>query len=221
MTTLMIDAEKVSIPTWVVDFPSFQRWADEPDFPEKANIWWLNGGVWADMSMEQIFTHLDVKGEYYRVLANLMVETGMGRVFTDGLRLFNELAELSGKPDLTFISRRALEERRAWIVPGKEGGFTQLHGSPDMVLEVLSASSWEKDLVTLREDYFTAGVLEYWLVDARKNPPNFDILRRNASGFVTTRKQGGWLKSAVFGKSFRLARTNDDLGMPVFRLEVR
>ena len=221
MTTLLVDKTELSIPSWVVDLDSFQRWTEVPDFPQKADVWWLRGGVWADMSMEQIFSHVDVKGEFYRVLANLLIETGQGRVFTDGLRLFNEKAELSGKPDATFISNESRQEGRVALVPGKEEGFTHVYGSPDMVLEVVSPSSERKDLVTLREDYFVAGVREYWLVDARKSPPKFSILRRNSVAFIATRNQGGWVKSSVFGKSFRLRQTVDEFDTPVFRLDVR
>ena len=73
-----------------------------------------------------------------------------------------------------------------------------------MVLEVVSKRSEKKDNSILREDYFTAGVREYWLVDARQDPASFEILKRGTDGFVNTRKQDGWIKSAVFGRSFKL-----------------
>jgi len=34
-------------------------------------------------------------------------------------------------------------------------------------------------------------------------------------------KSAGWLKSAVFGKSFRLHRANDEQGNPEFTLEAK
>ena len=96
-----------------------------------------------------------------------------------------------------------------------------MEGSPDMVLEVISDSSTRKDLVVLRQAYWEAGVREYWLVDARRGPLKFDILRRTAKGYAATRKQDGWLKSAVFGKAFRLAQRRNARGHPEFTLEVR
>jgi Uma2 family endonuclease len=90
-----------------------------------------------------------------------------------------------------------------------------------MVLEVISNGSVRKDTVILRQAYWEAGVQEYWLVDARKQPLTFDILRHTAKGYVATRKQGGWLRSPVFGKSFRLTQGTDFLGQPSFTLEVR
>jgi hypothetical protein len=38
---------------------------------------------------------------------------------------------------------------------------------------------------------------------------------------VTVRKHGGWVKSAVFGKSFRLTEQTDPLGHPEYTLAVR
>jgi hypothetical protein len=48
----------------------------------------------------------------------------------------------------------------------------------------------------------------------------FDSFRHTANGYSATRRQGGWLKSAVFGKSFRLARHEDDRGNTEFMLEI-
>lgn len=221
LISVIVDDVRVVVPEWVDSLDQFRCWADEADFPEKGNIWWLRGGVWADMSKEQVFTHVMVKGEIYRGLANLMVESNLGTVLTDGLRLTNLEAGLSGKPDATFISNEARRDGRVNFVEGREDGFTEVIGSPDMVLEVVSDSSEVKDEVTLLEDYFAAGIKEYWLVDARLKPVRFDIFRRSKVEFVPTRKQAGWLKSTVFGKSFRLTQAKDEFGDPKYRLESR
>ena len=117
-------------------------------------------------------------------------------------------------------SWESFEQKRVPLVEGKEEGFLELEGSPDMVLEVVSASSEEKDTVTLRDLYHRAGIPEYWLVDARTEP-RFEILRRTARGYTSIRKSKGWLKSPIFGKSFRLTRDTDELGNPEFTLMVR
>jgi Uma2 family endonuclease len=90
------------------------------------------------------------------------------------------------------------------------------------VLEVVSPSSVPKDTVELRDRYAEAGIAEYWLVDAREEPARFDVLRLTVRGYAATRRQsGGWLRSAVFGRSFRLGRDADLLGHPQFTLDVR
>ena len=65
MATIVAETCQFSLPGWVTDIDAFRRWVDAPDFPEEGNIWWLRGEVWADMSREQIFTHLAVKNEFY------------------------------------------------------------------------------------------------------------------------------------------------------------
>jgi Uma2 family endonuclease len=221
MPTMIAEDVYLEIPAWVTDLESFRRWTDEPDFPEKGNIWWLRGEVWADMSKEQLFSHLEVKSEFIAVLRRLVRDLDLGLMWTDGLLLTNEVAGLSGKPDATFISHQSLADERIRLIEGRTDGFTEAQGSPDMVLEIVSKSSVEKDNKLLREDYFVAGVSEYWLVDARQSPPTFDILRRNSKQFVPVRKQSGWVKSAVFGKSFRLVEGKTRSGTPAYTLEIK
>jgi Uma2 family endonuclease len=95
-----------------------------------------------------------------------------------------------------------------------------LDGTPDMVLEVVSPSSVEKDTVQLRHLYWQAGIREYWLVDARGPRLVFDILSYTPKGYAATRKQAGWLKSATFQRSFKLTHRTDHLGHPDYQLEI-
>jgi Uma2 family endonuclease len=221
MTTVALDEGQVHIPNWVVDLQSFRRWADSDEFPQTGRIGYLKGEVWVDMSKEQVFTHVDLKGEFTEVLRRVVKAERLGRYFPDGLLLVNVLADIAWKPDGTFISMETLRSGRVQLVAGKKQGYVELEGPPDMVLEVVSDSSVHKDTVALREAYAEVGIREYWLVDARREPLRFDILRLTPKGYVATRKQGGWLKSAVFGKSFQLTQQTDPLGYPEYTLAVR
>ena len=40
-----------------------------------------------------------------------------------------------------------------------------IHGAPDMIIEILSKSSWKKDTFFKLGKYLDAGVREYWMVD--------------------------------------------------------
>jgi len=221
MSTVIVDDVQLVIPEWVGDIESFRRWTDEPTFPEHGNIWWLRGGVWADMSKEQVFTHNLVRTRITSALDRLADEEDLGLVLSDGVLLTNFAADISGNPDLTFISHEAREAERVRLVEGKREGYTEVQGSPDMVLEVLSTGSVHKDTEVLREAYWQAGVTEYWIVDAREAPPRLDILRRTSRGFSPRKKQEGWVKSAVFNKSFRLVQEADRFGDPRYHLEIR
>ncbi len=128
---------------------------------------------------------------------------------------------MSTVPDGVFILNDSVQTMRVQIVPGISGGYLRLQGAPDVVLEVVSDSSVQKDTVRLRELYWKAGVREYWLVDSRRQPATFEILQHRSKGFVAVRKRDGWLVSNVLSKSFRLTEQADPLGHPAWTLEVR
>lgn len=220
MVTVVNDTSRVSVPSWVKSLRAFRRWADSDDFPEAGRICFLGGEVWVDMSKEQVFTHTLVKTEYSYVLTGLAKKAKSGIYLGDGLLINNALANLSAKPDGTFISEETLRAQRVRLIEGADGGYVEIEGTPDMTLEVVSDASEHKDTVVLREAYWQAGILEYWLVDVRKNV-QFDILKHSRRGYSAVRQQDGWLKSTVFGKSFRLIRELNALGHPDYTLEVR
>jgi Uma2 family endonuclease len=221
MNTFALDGEFVHIPGWVEDLASFRRWFQSDEFPEIGRICYLNGEVWVDMSKEQIFSHNQVKNEYAFVLTGLAKASRRGRFFPDGVLLTHEEADLSSQPDGTFISYESLETGRVRLVEGVQEGYVEIDGTPDMVLEVVSTSSMEKDTITQLDLYWRAGIREYWLVDVRGERLEFDIWRHTPTGYVPIRKQRGWVKSTVFGKSFRLTRQNDERGDPEYTLAVR
>src|SRR5258706_1278384 len=104
MPTLIADDVYLDVPDWVTSLAAFRRWTDEPEFPEKGNIWWLRGKVWANMTKEQLFTHILVKTRITTCLDNLVNELDLGAILSDGLLLTNPEDGLSGNPDATFIS---------------------------------------------------------------------------------------------------------------------
>jgi Uma2 family endonuclease len=218
----VLDGQAIHIPAWVEDHASFRRWAHSDEFPERTGrVCYLAGEVWVDMSKEQIFTHNQVKAEIVRVLGNHAKAERLGRFFPDGVLLSNVEAGLTSQPDGAFVARGTLESGRVRPVEGAKEGYVELEGAPDLVLEVVSDSSVEKDTVTLRQLYWQAGIREYWRVDARGERLRFDILRRTGKGYTSRRSRGGWAKSEVFGRSFRLTRQADELGNPEYSLEVQ
>jgi Uma2 family endonuclease len=214
-------AANVIVPQQVADLGSFHDWMRSEDFPESGRIDFLAGELWIDMSEEQLFSHVRVKGEFCRVLSNVERERRQGFYLVDGARVSHPEAEVSAVPDGIFILNESVRTLKVQIVPGVGGGYVRIEGGPDIVLEVVSDSSVRKDTVRLRDLYWKAGVREYWLVDARQEAPTFEILRHGGKGFVTTRKRDGWLMSVVLGKSFRLTQHADPLGHPAFTLEMR
>ncbi len=219
MSRFKVEGDKVAVPSWVNDLESFRRWTDDDDFPETGRISFLHGEVWVDMSKEQLFTHNLVKTELTRCLSGLIQSRGAGLYFGDGAFVSNEEADISNQPDGMYVSYESIENGRVRIVEGKQEGYVELEGSPDMVLEVVSRSSVKKDTEVLREAYATAGVREYWLVDARKGSLQFDILRLSRGHYVAARKRAGWARSDIFARWFRFRQEEGPHGLPQFHLD--
>lgn len=134
------------------------------------------------MARVQIFTHGLVKTRISTALDTLVQAEELGYYFCNGLLLNRGEADLSGNPDGTFVSHEALATGRMTLIEGADGGFTELVGTADMVLEVVSESSVTKGCETLRTAYWQAGIPEYWLVDARGHDAEFHILKHGARG---------------------------------------
>lgn len=221
MSTVVVDDVELDIPSWVTDLASFRRWVDDPQFPEKLPVWWLRGKVWADMSREQLFTHNRVRTRITSALDRLVEDDDLGVLWGDGVFLANTDGDIAGNPDALFASHDSITSGRVTLVEGTTEGFVEVHGTPDMVLEVVSQSSVKKDAQILFEAYWEAQISEYWLVDARMSPLSFDVWKHSPKGYVATRKRDGWVKSNVFGKSFRLIEATDRSGLPTYRLAAR
>jgi Uma2 family endonuclease len=156
-------------------------------------------------------------------MGGLIQTENLGLYISDGMLLVNESAELATKPDGMFISTATIEEKRVKFAAGKRRGAiaTRILGSPDIAIEIVSASSEDVDTEWLMSAYHNAGIVEYWVIDARREDIQFDIYKHGKKGYAIARKQDGWSKSIVLGRSFRLTQTSAKLGFPIFRLEVR
>lgn len=71
------------------------------------------------------------------------------------------------QPDILFIQREHLDiVKENWI-----------EGAPDLIVEILSSSSWLDDRRTKYRIYAQAGVREYWLVDPDECQIEIFVLR--------------------------------------------
>ncbi len=211
----------VRVPEWVVNLESFRRWYHSDDFPEKGRIDYIQGAVWVDMGVEQIFSHVQAKTAITAVLFMVTESGELGLYLDYGLRLSNEAADLSAEPDGTFISNESMEEANIQLIEGKQEGYTEIEGVPDMVLEIISRQFGEKGhqkvvqgVLGSRHQGILAGRRPWRAAELRHLPSH-------EKGYLATRKKDGWLKSQVFGKSFRLTRNEDRFGHPGYGLEVR
>ena len=221
MNTIIADTGVLRMPVQVTDLEAFRCWVHSEALPEDTRACFLDGEVWVDMSKEQLFSHNQVKSEFNIVLGMLAKTSRGGRYLPDGMLLTNTEANLSSQPNGLYFSAESLQSGRILLVEGAKSGIVEIEGSADMVLEIISDSSVEKDTRVLPDLYFRAGVAEFWRVDARGNTVSFEILRRGFTDFEAVENVGGWLKSDVFGRAFSLARQSDAMGHPEYTLSHR
>jgi Uma2 family endonuclease len=217
-----VGSKHVAMPAWVADYASFRRWAHSEEFPDRGKISFINGKVWVDLSMEDFPSHNAVKAEIGAVLHMLLKQTKFGRYVPDGMRYSHTETELSTEPDGIIFTFAALNEGRVQLVGGESGMQSEMVGSPEIIIEIVSDSSEAADTEWAMSAYFDAGIQEYWLIDSRKQGEiQFDIHRRGKKEFTATRKSAGWVKSGVLGKSFRLTQAEGADGNPEYTFEVR
>jgi Uma2 family endonuclease len=220
--TAIIVNDEIRVPPDVVDLASYRRWAASDSYPERGRISYLAGELDIDMNAENINAHSNVKGCLIAGLWMIAERDDLGEVFPDGTLIVNAEADIGVEPDVTFVSHKSLISGRVRITetPGQEDQSYELIGSPDLVVEIISPSSVRKDKKVLRDRYFLAGVSEYWLIDARREPLKFDILTRCEHGFVeAVIDPENYRPSTVFARRFRLLCERRSTGLKRYRVE--
>jgi Uma2 family endonuclease len=224
MATSVLFEERVEIPF----FPSlteFRAWASSDDFPENGRFDYIAGRIEVDMSPGNLFFHGSIKTEVVGELRDIVRSVGEGYLFSDRTRVSSPDADLSAEPDAVYISADGLDSGRVRLVPNasrEPDSFVELEGAPDLVVEIVSDSSVAKDTKRLPISYWQAGILEYWLVDVRRERLIFHIHTRGTNGYVPAPADAdGFQSSAVFKHQFRLDRKRDARGLLVYDLQSR
>ena len=112
-------------------------------------------------------THGGVIGHLYAFMLNYLESTDKGYVFMDNTDVHFPDGSLF-KPDLSVVLK-AHEQIIDWR--------GDIHGAPDMVVEVLSKSTQKKDRTVKKDIYEANGVREYWIVDPYMKAVSVHLLR--------------------------------------------
>jgi Uma2 family endonuclease len=222
MATSVIIEEQVEIPLDIRSLDDFRRWALSDGFPERGRIDFVAGKIEVDMSPEDLFCHGKLKGLIYATLFPRTEGQNLGHLFIDRTRVSVPAADLSVEPDIVFISHECVESGRVRLVPksgGEPGRYVEVEGPPDLIVEIVSDSSVTKDTQRLPAAYAVAGVPEFWLADARKEPVVFRIHHLVDAAYSPAQADSeGYQASNVLACRFRLDAERDAHGHWKFKL---
>ena len=207
--------ETVFIPRNAFSFDGFQDWCFSDAFPEAGRIDYLGGTIELELNQagtrpEDLFTHNAVRSEIGARLHLLLSDGNLGEVFSKGARVVSPKAQLSFEPDLVVVLQESLERGRvryAGILGDVSERLREIEGAPDLIVEVLSDTSSEKDNKSLPSLCIQAGIPELWLIDARGENLRFHIheLRDDQYRNLDATPEG-WIRSPRLGQAFRLIR---------------
>ena len=144
--------------------------------------------------------HQKIVGNLYRRFADFVEERSWGEVYLAPLdAIFDPYTVL--QPDILFVSKARLAEV----------GGERIEGAPDLVVEVLSPSTFHKDLRRKMTVYSRFGVPEYWIVDPETK--TIELYCRGPKG--NEGKEG-----LELARRFSATETFESRLLPGFRLEV-
>lgn len=209
------------IPSDASTLAGFRKWVLSDEFPEKQPVMFLNGEIYLFMPKEDVFTHAAVKTPVAVVVGSLFRDLDLGDLYINGVLVTNVEASVSNNPDMVGILWESLASGKVRYVTNAEDRTVEIEGSPDWLLEIVSDSSVKKDKHDLRRTYHQAGVSEYWIIDARGDAIDFQILHWRKSGYAAAPQKDGWRRSRVFGRSFQLTRSRDRRGCWRYVLAVK
>ncbi|MCY3018757.1 MAG: Uma2 family endonuclease [Planctomycetota bacterium] len=218
---------EVEIPEYATSLAGFRRWATSDDFPRTGRIDFICGRIEVDMTADRINSHTLVFMELATEIARLVRERNLGQVLGSDTLVVSVPADLSCEPDMSVVLWESLRSGRVRYLPAPKAvaadDVLEVEGGPDLVVEIISPSSQQKDTRRLPPAYFAAGVRELWLVDARGHEISFLIHRGGAAAFeVVPADSDGFRKSDVLDSSFRLKRSPGPVPNTwVYRLEHR
>ena len=220
----IVAATELNVPAGIGDLDSFADWVTSGGLPDDfaGEVAWIDGTLEVDMNGGDIFDHESPKSEVGIVVGYRVRSLGIGATLQDGALYAVGGADLGCIPDVTVVLDASVESGRARVVHTKSGAARKVVGPPDIAVEVVSPSSPEKDTVELFAAYFTAGITEYWVVDARDGRSSLTIFTRGEGRHAAAAVDSdGFQRSDILKASYRLRRREAKASLATFSLDER
>jgi len=178
------------------------RWPDNPSYngrrmtadeylglPETVERYELVDGV-IIVSPSATWGHQRIAGEVLFQLRQFLASNPIGEAVGEvDVRLRDNLVL---RPDVVFLSSAKAARVAKYITE-----------PPDLVVEIVSPGTAQRDLQDKKQDYETAGVGEYWVIDPQAGEMHFFALE--AGQFVPLQPVGDELSSRIV-RGFTLNR---------------
>src|SRR5262249_38273005 len=143
-------------------------------------------------------------------------ELDLGHTLIAETRISSVPGDVSVEPDVVVVTHEAFDSGLASLVPkasGEPDRYVEVDGAADLVVEIISDSSVKKDTKRLPGAYFTAGVRELWLIDARGPELMFALHRRGVNSFEPAKRDSDdYQRSDVLDASYQLERLRHKRG---------
>ncbi len=176
---VLIQSER-PLPAGKISYEQFLEWLDEDTWAE-----WVDGEV--ELISPVSLQHSDVLAFLMSILRVYVSAKELGIVLTEPFQMKTG-ADLPGRsPDILFVSaaRRGLLRR------------TYLDGPADLVVEIVSPESEQRDRVHKFAEYERGGVREYWLIDPEKRLAEFYALNEEGKYVLQMGGERGEYRSTV------------------------
>jgi Uma2 family endonuclease len=169
-----------------ISFEEFLAWADEDTAAE-----WVDGEVvlLSPASLE----HQDLLGFLYQLIRAFVEARALGSVYFAPVLMRLPTRPSGREPDLLFVSAAHADRLRG----------TYVDGPADLVLEIVSPDSDDRDRGEKFIEYEAAAIPEYWLVDPLRQQALFFHLGADSRYRLAPIDADGFYHSAVLA-GFRL-----------------
>ena len=151
--------------TLKMSYEEFLAWADEDTIAE-----WVDGEVIVAMPPKKV--HQMTSGFLFELLSLFVRLFHLGEVHFAPFEFLLRDGGPSREPDIFFLTNDHLD----YMTEDK------LIGPPDLIIEIVSKESVRRDRDIKVQEYATAGVPEYWIIDPRAGKHRADFLRLDETG---------------------------------------